>query len=138
MQIRQSRAVKDRPRKGEHLVQRSRLFLIKDGISTPSLSPGANSSLLLFNVPVTDVSIVSSKWVDYGPVQTGTDPIEFVIKPLADYIDTNKTELRLVVKITKQDGSPTWDGKKYTLVNNALHSIIKQFTINGKIVLRNW
>ena len=37
--IRQSGAVKDRPRKGEHLVQRSRLFSIKDGISTPSLSP---------------------------------------------------------------------------------------------------
>ncbi|XP_068750794.1 uncharacterized protein F54H12.2-like [Montipora capricornis] len=95
----------------------------------PLSAPGANSSLQLFNVPVTYVSIVSSKWVDYEPVQTGTNPIEFVIKPLADYIDINKTELRLVVKITKQDGSPTGDGKKYTLVNNALHSIIKQFTI---------
>ncbi|XP_068680356.1 uncharacterized protein F54H12.2-like [Montipora foliosa] len=95
----------------------------------PLSAPGANASLQLFDVPVTDVSIVSSKWVDYEPVQTGTNPIEFVIKPLADYIDINKTELRLVVKITKQDGSPTGDGKKYTLVNNALHSIIKQFTI---------
>ena len=92
----------------------------------PLSAPRANSSLQLFNVPVTDVSIVSSKWVDYESVQTGTNPIEFVIKPLADYIDINKTELRLVVKITKQDGSPTGDGKKYTLVNNALHSIIKQ------------
>ncbi|XP_068684188.1 uncharacterized protein F54H12.2-like [Montipora foliosa] len=95
----------------------------------PLSAPGANSSLQLFNVPVTDVSIVSSKWVDYEPVQTGTNPIEFVIKQLTDYIDINKTELRLVVKITKHDGSPTGDGKKYTLVNNALHSIIKQFTI---------
>ena len=65
---------------------------------------------------MTNVLIVSSKWVDYEPVQTGTNPIEFVIKPLADYIDINKTDLRLVVKITKQDGSPTGDGKKYTLV----------------------
>ena len=95
----------------------------------PLSAPGVNSSLQLFDVPVTDVSIVSSKWIDYEPVQTGTNPIEFVSKPLADYIDINKTELRLVVKITKQDGSPTGDGKKYTLVNNALHSIIKQFTI---------
>ena len=77
--------------------------------------PCANSSLQLFDVPVTDVSIVSSKWIDYEPVQMGANPIEFVIKPLADYIDINKTELRLVVKITKQDGSPTGDGKKYTL-----------------------
>ena len=52
-----------------------------------------------------DVSIVSSKGVDYEPVQTGTSPIEFVIKPLADYVDINKTELWLMVKITKQDES---------------------------------
>ena len=95
----------------------------------PLSAPGGNSSLELFQVPVTDVSIVSSKWLDYEPVQTGTNPIEFVIKPLKDYIDINKTELRLVVKITKQDGSATGEGKKYTLVNNTLHSIVKQFTI---------
>ena len=62
-------------------------------------------------------------------MQTGTNPIEFVIKPPADYIDINKTELRMVLKITKRDGTPTGDGKKYTLINNALHSIVKQFTI---------
>ena len=62
-------------------------------------------------------------------MQTGTNPIEFVIKPLADYIDINKTELRMVLKITKRDGTPTGDGKKYTLINNALHSIVKQLTI---------
>ena len=84
---------------------------------------------LLFEVPVTDVSIVKSKWVDYEPIQSGTNPIEFVIKPLSDYIDINKTELRLVVKITKRNGGETGAGEKYTLINNAPHSIIKQFTI---------
>ena len=68
--------------------------------------------------------------MDYEPIQSGTNPIEFVIKPLSDYIDINKTELRLVVKITKRNGGETGAGKKYTLINNALHSIIKQFTIN--------
>ena len=95
----------------------------------PLSAPGENSSLQLFQVPVTDVSIVKSKWVDYEPVQSGTNPIEFVIKPLSDYIDINKTELRLVVKITKRNGGDTGAGKKYTLINNALHSIVKQFTI---------
>ena len=83
-----------------------------------------NSSLKLFDVPVTDVSIV-----DYESIQTETNPIEFVVKPLAYYIDINKTELPLVVKITKPDRTPTGDGKKYTVVNNALPSNIKQFTI---------
>ena len=65
--------------------------------------------------PIMYVSIVSSKWVDYESVEIkepGTNPIEFVIKPLADYINLNKSELGLVVKIAKQDGTPTGDGKK--------------------------
>ena len=95
----------------------------------PLSAPGENSSLQLFQVPFTDVSILKSKWVDYEPVEIGTNPIEFVIKPLSDYIDINKTELRLVVNITKRNGGATGGGKKYTLINNALHSLIKQFTI---------
>ena len=95
----------------------------------PFSAPGVDSSLQLFEVPVTDVSIVKSKWVDYEPIQSGTNPIEFVIKPLSDYININKTELRLVVKITKRNGGETGAEKKYTLINNALRSIIKQFTI---------
>ena len=95
----------------------------------PLSVPGENSSLQLFQVPVTGVSIVKSKWVDYEPVQSGTNPIEFVIKLLSDYIDINKTELRLVIKITKKNGGDIAPGKKYTLINNALHSLIKQFTI---------
>ena len=35
----------------------------------------------------------------------------------------------MVLNITKRDGTPTCDGKKYTLINNALHSIVQQFTI---------
>ena len=69
---------------------------------------------------------VASGWIT-SQCKRGTNPTEFVIKPLADYIDINKTELRMVLKITKRDGTPTGDGKKYT--NNALHSIVKQFTI---------
>ena len=42
---------------------------------------------------------------------------------------TSTKQLRLVVKITKRNGGDTGGGKKYTLINNALHSLIKQFTI---------
>ena len=35
----------------------------------------------------------------------------------------------MVLKVTKQDGTPIGDFKKYTLINNAFHSIVKQFTI---------
>ena len=44
-------------------------------------------------------------------------------------ISKKKTELRLVIKISKKKGGDIAPGKKYTLINNALHSVIKQFTI---------
>ena len=34
-----------------------------------------------------------------------------------------------MVKITKRNSADNTPGKKYTLINNALHSLIKQFTI---------
>ena len=94
----------------------------------PLSAPGDNSSFQPFPVPVTDVSIEKSKWIYYEPVKSGTNPIELVIKLLSDYIDINKTELRIVVKITKRNSADNTPGKKYTLINNALHSLIKQFT----------
>ena len=54
-----------------------------------------------------------------NPFQSGTNPIEFVIKSLSDYIDINKTELRLVIKITKNNGKNIAPENKYTLINNA-------------------
>ena len=104
-------------------------FRLKMASAHPLSAPGENSRLQLFQVPVTDVSILKSKWVDDESVQSGTNPIEFVIKPLSDYIDINKTQLRLVVKITKRNGGNTGGAKKYTFINNVLHSLIKQFTI---------
>ena len=95
----------------------------------PFSVPHENMSLQLIQVHVTDVSIVKSKWADYGPVQIGANPIKFVIKPLSDYTGINKTELRLMIKITKNNGGNIGPGKKYTLIHNALHSLIKQFTI---------
>ena len=45
----------------------------------------------------------------------------------------------MVLKITRQDGIPAGGGKKYTLINKALHSIIKQFIIkiNEALTIRH-
>ena len=40
----------------------------------PLSAPGEHSSLQLFQVP--EVSIIDSKWVDYEPLQSGTNPID--------------------------------------------------------------
>ena len=79
----------------------------------PLSVPGENSSLQLFQVPVTDVSIQKSKWVDYELVQSVTNPIEFVIKPPLDNI--NKTEFRLAITITIKNGGDIAPEKKIYL-----------------------
>ena len=45
------------------------------------------------------------------------------------YQITSTSTKRVVIKITKTNGGDIAPGKKYTLINNALHSLIKQFTI---------
>lgn len=100
----------NKTRNGLHSPQRSRPFLTNHGFSTPTLCPRRK---LKPTAVSSTCNIIDSKWVGYEPVQSRTNPIEFVIKPLADYIDINKTELRLAVKITKQGGSATGERKKY-------------------------
>jgi len=50
-------------------------------------------------------SIIDSKWVDYEPVQSGTNPVEFVINPLVEYINIKKT-----ASTSGQDYQPRWVG----------------------------
>ena len=56
----------------------------------PLSFPGENTSLHVFNVPVTDVSIVSSKWVDYEPVQTGTNLLSLSSNPWQPILTSRK------------------------------------------------
>lgn len=51
-------------------------------------------------------SIIDSKWVDYGPVQSGTNPVEFVINPLAEYINIEKTASTLSTSYLNVDKNP--------------------------------
>ena len=90
-------------------------------LAHPLSAQGENSSLQLFQVPVTDMSIIGSKWVDHEPVQSGTNPMEFVIKPLTNCID--------IYSNSGQDYQTRWVGSGCWKKVHSNHSIIKQFTI---------
>ena len=105
-------------------------------LTHPQSAQGLNSGLNLFSVPSTDTSLLQgARWVEYSPIVPKVDPIEFTIPKGTSFIDLSKTQLFITLKITKADGSNI-DGTNVGLVNNSLHSIIKQFSIrlNGTLI----
>ena len=124
-----------RPRNGKHKLQSSGRSLTEYGCSTSLSVPGENSSLRLFQLPVTDVSIVKSKWVGLWTFSNWSQRYWICHQAFIRLHRHQQKELRLVIKNTKNNGGNIAPGKKYTLINNALHSLIKQFTINLNKIL---
>ena len=105
-------------------------------LTHPQSAQGLNTGLNLYSVPSTDTSLLQgARWVEYAPLVPKVDPIEFTIPKGTSFIDLSKTQLFVTLKITKADGSDLDDGK-CGLINNPLHSIIKQFSIrlNGTLI----
>ena len=105
-------------------------------LTHPQSNQGLNSGLDLFSVPSTDTSLLQgARWVEYSPIVPRVDPIEFTIPKGTNFIDLSKTQLFCALKITKPDGSAI-DVETVGLVNNPLHSMIKQFSIrlNGTLI----
>ena len=105
-------------------------------LTHPQSAQGLNSALSLYSVPPTDTSLLQgARWVEYSPVVPGVDPIEFTIPKGTSFIDLSKTQLFITMKITQEDRTDI-DVVTVGLINNPLHSIIKQFSIrlNGTLI----
>ena len=105
-------------------------------LTHPQSAQGLNTGLNLFSVPSTDTSLLQgARWVEYAPIVPNVDPIEFIIPKGTSFIDLSKTQLFITLKITKPNGANI-DVLTVGLINNPLHSIIKQFSIrlNGTLI----
>ena len=105
-------------------------------LTHPQSAQGLNTGLNLYSVPSTDTSLLQgARWVEYSPSVPKVDPIEFTIPKGTSFIDLSKTQLFISLKITKANGDALDDGK-CGLINNPLHSIIKQISIrlNGTLI----
>ncbi|XP_055997765.1 uncharacterized protein F54H12.2-like [Ostrea edulis] len=99
-------------------------------------------SLELFKVPLTNVTIEDSKWMEYHPISStlnsDTAPIEFEIKGQRDeYLDLSQSYLQMICKFTKGDGTDLTGGNSIsTPVNNILHSLFSEIdaSLNGKVI----
>ena len=103
----------------------------------PQSAQGLNSGLDLYSVPATDTSLLhGARWVEYSPLVPGVDPIEFSIpKGTTSFIDLSKTQLLVELQILKDTGEDI-DVETVGLINNPLHSMIKQLSIrlNGTLI----
>lgn len=74
----------------------------------PHSTECTNSELDLFQVPMTQSSIIGSEWVEYSPLSNIVDnaSITFAINGNSEtYIDLSQTLLHVQVKVTKDDGT---------------------------------
>ena len=105
-------------------------------LTHPQSAQGLNTGLNLLSVPSTDTSLLQgARWIEYAPIVPKVDPIEFTVPKGTSFIDLSKTQLFIKLKITQTDGSDI-DVATVGLINNPLHSIIKQFSIrlNGTLI----
>ena len=96
------------------------------------------SELDLFDTKPTQMSVDSGYYLEYRPISVldSDGPLEFVVSASDDYIDLSHTQLKLRVKITKEDGIAVTADDSVAPINNFLHSIFSHLSIelNNKTI----
>src|SRR5437870_5340067 len=105
----------------------------------PMSCQSIKSELDLFTLPVTQVSIERSKFIEYRPIASFKkgSALEFLIPGDGDdYLDLSDTLLYIKAKVTKADGKDLEAADAVTPVKNLLHSMISQCDVflNGKLI----
>ena len=95
-----------------------------------------NPSLNLFNVPLTDYSLVESCYVPINPFRTGIHPIDFQIDPQEDFINLAKSYFEVELQLTLDNNGNKANDTLVTIRNNFIHSLFKQINVrlNGTLI----
>ena len=86
-----------------------------------------NPALRLFQVPPTDLSMMSYRMVPIHPFTT----IDFQIDPQEDYVDLSRSYFEIELSL-KKPGNPPGNvvaTENTFLVNNIVHSLFKQISV---------
>ena len=84
-----------------------------------------NPALKLFQVPPTDLSMMSYRMVPIHPFTTGINPIDFQIDPQEDYVDLSHSYFKIELSLKKAGGGNVVAAENTFLVNNIAHSLFK-------------
>ena len=89
-----------------------------------------NPALNLFQVPPTDLSMMSYRMVPIHPFTTGINPIDFQIDPQEDCVGLSRSYFEIELRLQKAAGAGKVVATKNTfLVNNIAHSLFKQISV---------
>ena len=94
-----------------------------------------NPNLSLFQVPPTDLSTVSSRWVKIPPLTSSITPIQIYIDKQSDLIDLSRSFVEIDVGFKTTAGGNLTSrnddvGRMTSFANNLAHTLFKQ--INAK------
>lgn len=96
------------------------------------------SELDLFSQKPTQTAIEQGYFIEVRPISVfdSQAPIEFIVNESTDYVDCNFTQLRLKIKICRDDGSALKEGDSVVPVNNLCASLFDHVSLelNGKSV----
>ena len=88
-----------------------------------------NAALKLFQVPPTDLSMMSYRMVPIHPFTTGINPIDFQIDPQEDYVDLSRSYFEIELSLKKAGGGNVVAAENTFLGNNIAHSLFKQISV---------
>ena len=96
----------------------------------------SNPRLELFDVPGTDISMSSRRWVKINPFNTGINPVTFQVDPQDDFLDLNESFFEVEFTAKKSDGTNLLEADVMGLANNLAHTLFKQINVrlNGTLI----
>ncbi|XP_078364067.1 uncharacterized protein F54H12.2-like [Oculina patagonica] len=94
-----------------------------------------NPALQVFQVPPTDTSIDGYRMITMYPINTGINPMEFVVPAVDEYVDLSRSYFTMKLSLKKSNGGNIVTGTNLWPVPNLAHSLIKQVTVNLNGVL---
>lgn len=104
--------------------------MMTDLLPHASSAETKNSSLNLFRVPPTDLSISSHCMVPIQTFTTGINPVEFQVDPQEDYVDLSRSYFEVELALKKAAGGNLLVSENLFPVNNPAHTLFKQIIIS--------
>ena len=96
----------------------------------------SNPRLELFDVPGTDISMSSRRWVKINPFNTGINPVTFQVDPQDDFLDLSESFFEVEFVAKKSDNTNLLAADVMGLANNLAHTLFKQINVrlNGTLI----
>ena len=96
----------------------------------------SNPRLELFDVPGTDISMSSRRWVKINPFNTGINPVTFQVDPQDDFLDLNESFFEVEFTAKKSNNTNLLAADVMGLANNLAHTLFKQINVrlNGTLI----